>query len=82
MTSEDLTPAELAAFDQQWQTINRTLDSLLDAYRNVTSDGQVSREADLILFATALPETVEAHSMGALLACAVARLAAESTEEA
>lgn len=75
MTTEDLTPAELAAFAQHWQTINRTLDNLLAAYRNVTSDGGVSREADLILFATALPETVEVNSLGALLACAVARLA-------
>jgi hypothetical protein len=78
VTTEHVTPAELAAIDQHWQTINRTLDNLLAAYRNVTSDGQVPHVVDLLLFAGALPETVELHSMGALLACAIARLAEEA----
>lgn len=80
MTSEDLTPAQLAAFTQSWQTINHTLDNLLASYRKMTGDGEVSREADLILFAGALPDTVTTDGLGMLLACAIARLAA-GTEE-
>lgn len=75
MTTERPTPAELAAIDQHLQTINRKLDGLLAAYRTATADGQMPREVDLLLFAGALPETVEPAGMGALLACAIARLA-------
>jgi hypothetical protein len=80
MTSEDLTPAQLAVFNQSWQAINHTLDNLMSSYRQMTGDGEVSREADLLLFASALPDTVSTDGLGMLLACAIARLAT-GTEE-
>jgi hypothetical protein len=75
VTTDNLTPSELAAFDQIWQTTNHTLDNLLSSYRELTGDGEAPREVDLILFASALPETVTSESLGALLACAVSRIA-------
>jgi hypothetical protein len=80
VTTDSLTPAELAAFDRLWHTTSQTLDNLLASYREMTSDGEATREVDLILFASALPETVSTEKLGALLACAIARLAA-GTEE-
>lgn len=75
MSTENLPPAQLAQFDQLWQNVNHTLDNLLASYRNLTGDGEMGREVDLVLFVSALTETMEAHTLGELLACAVARLA-------
>lgn len=76
MTTENMSPAELATFDQHWQMVTRSLDQLVDSFRETTGDGSTQREVDLILFATALTETTPPDDLGALLACAVARIAA------
>lgn len=73
--TDTLTPAELAAFDQRWRTINHAIDAFIAVYRTVTADSHASREADLICFAAALETLIAAHSYAELLACAVTRLA-------
>lgn len=75
MTDNNLTPADLATFDQHWQTVTRSLDRLVSSFCGSTGDGTTQREVDLILFASALTETTQPDQLGALLACAVARIA-------
>lgn len=74
--TDRLSTAELAEFDQQWRDVERVLDALVGMYRELTDGPDASREVDLICFAAALPDLIRAQDCGALLACAVARLAA------
>lgn len=76
--TDELSPADLATFDQSWQVVSRSLDQLLSSYRAATGDGTTQREVDLILFASALTETTAPDQLGALLAAAVDRLAEEA----
>lgn len=87
MSDISLTTAELAAFDQHWQTVERSVDGILAVYRDMTGDGRasrevaVSREVDLLCFAAALPQLVGVDDCAALLACAIARLARHEPQE-
>lgn len=76
--TDKMSPAELATFDQHWQAVGRSVDQLVSSFREATGDGTTQRELDLILFASALTETNDPDDLGALLACAVARIASTS----
>jgi hypothetical protein len=73
--TDELSPADLATFDQHWQAVNRSVDQLVSSFSASVNDGTTQRELDLLLFAGALSETTDAESLSAMLACAVSRLA-------
>jgi len=72
--NNELTPTEMAIFVKVWKTTNHTLNNLITHYHNVADNDPNPREIDLVLFATALQETIKTQNLACLLALAIERL--------